>query len=229
MAKRTERWFEVPGWDNEDPRPRSDYPEESVLFLDYIEAASRALSTSEFIAKHGVERDVLLPFLITRIPTIDEIQAYDEKTKKSGQRSERKIAMNKVSAMLFEISNDPEIRASQDVSGLCNLLALCIGSSQNTNSLALEAFADAFAGAWQSIANSRRATDRHAAKREILARAWRDVKAGTYGSAKACADAYARHYGAEVGTKASTLLKHFTAMAKKEGIKLPRGPRAKRV
>lgn len=140
----------------------------------------------------------------------------------------RWLALCRLHANIVDALRDPDIRADPETTQLVQALANSIASVVSTDLPPLEAFADVFAGAHGRVAARKRATDRHAAKREILARAWLDVKKGAYGSAKACAEAYARHYGAEGGPRASTLLKHFAAMANKEGIKLPRGPRAKR-
>lgn len=191
-----------------------------LVEYEYLIAAGKGLSTSTFIARHGVESGFVLPFLQEDPKAFSEITAYDEiiRSKGDGAATPRKSAMNRVACMLFAAAQEPDIASCHDVEALCSLLGLCIGSSQNTESSALEAFADAFSAAWQSITNRERAVRQHASKKKTLAEAWEHFKKSKYRSLAEGARACAEHYRQPGAPTERAFLDHFRERAKAEGL-----------
>lgn len=206
-------------------RPLSESEMETIrsdveaLGVYYLYTAAKCLSTSSFIARHGVEAGWIFPFMHQEDPeAAEQIRAYERHQKSKAAYSPRKAAMAKVAGILGKVAWDPEVVKSRDVTELCSLIGLCIGSTQNTKSHAVEAFADAFASAWQSIKNRERAASRHASKKATLEDAWRHFKKDKYASLAEGARACANHYRQPGDPTERGFLDYFREQAKAEGL-----------
>jgi hypothetical protein len=113
-----------------------------------------------------------------------------------------------------------------DVADLCAAIEKGLVAALATENHALEAFAEAFAGAHLRIANRNRALERHAAKKQILKGCWDNYKKGDYESIPKAAAAYAAHYKGEVTERA--FIDYFRAQTKAEGGQTKPGRKRKK-
>ncbi|MDT3680293.1 MAG: hypothetical protein ROZ64_15830 [Burkholderiaceae bacterium] len=202
-----------------------DEPKKYSIGSEYMLAAGKALAAPSFIERHGSEPACLIPFLDERT----DPEVYRKAVEAAGKAANtpRKRALQKSAGVLIDTAWGEEVAPSHDVFQLCHLIGLCLGTIQNTKANAVEAFAEAFSLAWQSVVNSERARNQHAPKKAILAEAWEHFKKAHYSSLAEGARACANHYRGDEMPTERAFLDHFRAQAKAEGMTFKAGRKPK--
>jgi hypothetical protein len=201
------------------------------------------LRRGDFVSRHGRGRDELSDAIrehfgerpISNVAP-EEVGAFVSRWAKE---TPRRYALFRLAREIkWNLLKGVPRKDARDVFQLRDAIAECLGSITTTEKNALDAFAEAFAGAKLRIENRERALAAQAARVSVYEKAWGDFKQGfergAFETLAEGAKALERHYRDgpleedEIKKRVRRFRDYFARQAKKEGMKFAPGRKPKK-